>query len=547
MRPRSRLFPFFLLLALAGLTWLQLAGVGRVLDGPDSRPAQTEREIGRPGPPARGTLRVGIWQAPAGTFHPLLGGNAADTAIGHLLHASLLRLRSDLRLEPYLARAYLVSPDQRVIAFVLDEGARWQDGRPVTARDAVRTVEVALRRKSVSPDLLAVQGAAAFVAGKATAVAGLRPVGDRVLLVRLERPWGPSLTALATLPLLRSDHRGAGPPPASGPFALARAVKDRDGRLVYVELAANKGFVGRPPGLKTVEYVLLQGRPTVRDLRQLRVDVVDVRPEYASLLGRNGFRLVEVPRAGYYYVGFNLYRAPLHDRRFREAVAHAVDTDALIRILAAGRATPLAGPVYPGSWAEAPASAPTRADPVGAGRLLSELGYTDRDGDGILDKDGRPLVLNLAYAREDPTQAALAAVLARQLRAAGMRVFVHDLERNDFLRLVFRRRNFDLYLASWRLGADPTLSRFFAEDAAANAVAFRAGRLEQLLKAADATVDPARREVYYRALTGEINRELPYLFLFAPNQVVALSGRVRGYWPGPGGWPAYAERWLVAS
>ncbi len=547
MRPRSRLFPFVLLLALAALTWLQLAGVGRVLQSVGARRTETDRAAGVRRQPGQSTLRVGLWQAPTGSFHPLLGGNAGDAAVARLLHGSLLRPGDDLRLEPYLARAYLVSPDQMLIAFVLDERARWQDGRPVAARDAVRTVETALRRRPTPSDLLPIKGAAAFASGRAAAVAGLRTVGDGVLLVQLDRPWGPALTAVGTLPLLRADHRGAGPPPASGPFAVGRTVRDRQGRLVYVQLVPNGGFPGERPGLRAVELLLLEGRPTVRDLRQLRIDVVDVRPEYAALLGRNGFRLVEAPRAGYYYVGFNLYRAPLHERRFREAVARAVDTDRLIRVALAGRATPLAGPVYPGSWAEPPEGAPRRPDPTAVQQLLGELGYADRNGDGVLDKDGKPLVLNLAYGRDDATQAAIATLISRQLRDVGIRVFVHPLDRQDFLRLVFGRRNFDLYLATWRLDVDPALSRFFAQEAAANAVAFRAGRLEALLQAADATVDPARREVYYQALTREINRQLPYLFLFSPNQVVALSGRVRGYWPGPGGWPAFAERWLVAS
>lgn len=548
MRPRQRLFFPFLILVLAVLTWVQVAGAGRVFErirGGKAAPARVAAD--RAGSGGGAVLRLAVWRSPSPPLHPLLGGDAADREVAALLYASLLRPALDLRLQPYLARTYRVSPDQRVIAFLLDERARWQDGAPVTARDVVRAVEVALRRKPPPSDLLAVAGAAAFAQGRARAISGLRVLGDKVLLVQLDRPWGPALTALGTLPLLPAAAGGTPVPPASGPFAVDRVVRDQKGRIARLVLRPNPGFPLDRPALGSLELIVLGGRPTLGTLRRLGIDVVSVRPEYAELLERNGYRVLESPRWGYYYVGFNMFRAPLHDGRFRQALAEAVDVEALVRTVVAGRGTPVVAPVYPGSWAEAPGLAPPRADGGRARSLLLELGYSDSDGDGFLDKGGKALTLNLAYSREDPVQAALATLIRKQLGAVGVRLYINGLSRDEFLRLVFRRRNFDLYLGTWRLGLDPALSRFLGGEAAANAVSFRPGSLDRLMGAADQTVDPRRREAYYRALTAAINRELPYLFLFAPNRVFAVSERVRWFWPGPEGFPAFAERWVVAS
>lgn len=230
---------------------------------------------------------------------------------------------------PWLARSVRRGADPRTVRIDLREGARWHDGRPVTARDVAFTFRYMRRREHprFTPQLREVISA--------------RAVDDDTLVVRLRRPsLGFVDQPLADVPIL-PRHLWAdlppdatappGPPIGSGPYRLERHEPGRS----YTFRALPRHPVGRP-AVERIEVPFVRRLDRVAQmLRTGRLDAAPVGPgEDARVPG------VEILE-GESYAGtvlmFNTAAPPFDRRGVRRAVAEALDLGRIARAPAPGR------------------------------------------------------------------------------------------------------------------------------------------------------------------------------------------------------------------
>lgn len=551
-----------LLLGLAVAALLAAAGCGRGKapaqgGGVSAGGAQGGRQAAQ-APRDGGTLRIGLWDKPSGLFNPLFTDDPADAEVNRLLFESLLRFGPDLSLQPNLARRFTVAADQKTITFELRDDVRWHDGRPLTADDVAFTIRLALNPDYRGPyrdRFLAIQGAREYQAGKAGDLAGVRIAGPLTLVVTMEQPYGPLLTRLAALPVLPrhvflgmavKDIAAAPPsrrsPVGSGPFRLTAFNPGDKGDIVVLS-RFDSFFRGRPH-LDRVAFAVLGRRPTVESLRAAGIDVLRLHPAaVGAVQATKSYNIYEVPSGGYFYLGVNLGWEPLDEKPLRQALAYALDRRNMVRSLFAGYGTLVNSPVFPGSWAEAKGLQVYDEDLDKARRLLAAAGFKDEDGDGVVSLKGKDLALNLIYIKGKPFYADLAALIRQDLQQAGIKVYLVPLEQKDFMLRVFRRRQFDLYLLDWEIELDPDPEAVFGEKALGNAVGFRSG--QALLAKGVGTVSPEQRRPIYEHWTRLVNEELPYIFLFTGNKILAADRRVRDLVFSPPGILDAPEKWWV--
>lgn len=515
-------------------------------------------------------MRIGLWEAPQGLFNPLFATNAADREINAFLFEGLLRYGPDLRPEPNLA-SYEVSSDQHTIVFTLRDDARWHDGRPVTADDAAFTLRTVLRKDYRGPfrgRFTYIKGAREYQAGRVDDVAGVQVTDPATLAVTLDKPYGPALGEIGALPILPL-HAFDGIPvtqmeqaPASrapigaGPFRLISVSEPQPGQAAPapagVRSGANEirlyrfnGYFRGQPRLKEIVFTAVGAALDLSRLGQAGIDLVRVRwQDVRGITRAAGYSLQEWPQPGYYYIGMNLARSPLNDQRFRQALAYAVDRPALVDDLFAGHATLVHAPVFPGSWAEAAGINPYVHDVDRALQLLGETGWRDSNGDGRLDRWGDILTLNLMYEKDKEPYRRLAVLVREHLGQVGIRVQLQPVPREVLFQRVFGRRDFDLYILDWRMGPDPDASALFGREARVNnAVGFRYREAQDLLARGVGTVAIESRQPIYESWTRMANEQLPYIFLFSPNDMVAISDRLWGLTVTPLGYHQGAEEW----
>src|SRR3989454_838678 len=288
--------------------WRCAASCSAVAAGPSSR------STGSPGAELQS-------MNPLVTIHPL-----AKQVQRYVLLTTLARYDTALVPRPYLARAWVWSPDLQALRFRLQSGVHWHDGTPTTARDVVWTLNAARDPATGYPRL-----------NDLAAVSWVTDPDDSTVVVRFAAPqrgFPDVLTDLAILPSRLLDTVPASRlreaawndhPVGNGPFRFV----SHEPRRCWV-FAADSTFpaaLGGPPRLERFVVVVVDEPSTkLAALTSGDVDFAGIQPAHAAIV-RADARLagLDSPRVFPYGIVLNLRRPPFDDRRVRLALALALD------------------------------------------------------------------------------------------------------------------------------------------------------------------------------------------------------------------------------
>lgn len=330
---------------------------------------------------------------------------------------------------PALARGW-TRRDPLTLVFELDSRARWHDGKPVTMDDVLYSFERA-RDVKVSP------GTAPLL----RQITDVRAEDSKRLVVRFAEPYGEQLydatNFVPILPahLLRSlpqdsliSSAFARNPIGSGPY---RFVRREPGQ--FVELAAVPNhFLGKPAIPRVIFLVATDQEARVNLLLGGGADVMtEFIPPLGNLQrlnGRTDLATLKVPTYSVVYLLFNQRArsdrtAPhpiLADPDVRRALTLATDRPTIVQAVYGGYAELASAPISLASWVRTAMPPQTPYDSAEARRILAARGWIDRDGDGILDKDGRPLSLSLSYPINSAPRTSVAAIVQQQWKRLGI-------------------------------------------------------------------------------------------------------------------------------
>ena len=233
----------------------------------------------------------------------------------------------------------------------------------------------------------------------------------------------------------------------------------------------------------------------------------------------------------YTYVAWNLNRPKLQDVRVRQALAHAVDLESLRKGFYRGYAEQVTGhfPSHSAMYNRAVKPLPHSRDK--AIELLTEAGWYDRDGDGIVDKDGVPLSIELLQQAGNQAVEQLAGKMQEDLAAIGVRLEIRPLE----LAAIQERsksRDFDSYSLAWALPTESDPEQVWhSKNAAAgssNTTGLQDPEVDRLIALGQRELDPAARAKIWHALHVRLYELQPYLWCFNPLRKFAMSRKLFG-------------------
>jgi peptide/nickel transport system substrate-binding protein len=471
-----------------------------------------------------------------------VGADAQSERVGGLIFDALVKKDEHYELQPWLAKSWEQS-DPLTWVFHLRDGVRFHDGRPLEAEDVAYTI-----RSLIDGSLVTAKG------GGFSAVDKVEAKDRSTVEVHMKRPDAGLLFNVSD-GLFGVVPRGSGRnfglhPVGSGPFRFVSAVQDKE-VIVVRNHEYWAGTPVAPVGARDIERVRFEVVPdAITSALELKKGSADLASNVVTLDMVHA--LESVPNlkvesgtgSPVVYVTFNVTDPLLKDKRVRQAIACAIDRQAIVDSIWRGQAR-LADSLLPkGHWAVATDAelAQYPHDVAQAQRLLEEAGFP-------ASKDGVRLRLTMKTSTDETTRL-MVTVLQQQLRAAGIRLEIRSSEFGTFYADVTKGA-FQMYALRW-IGSneDPDIFRYAYASTSfpprgGNRGRYSNARVDGLLKEAVASSDRAARRGAYVEVQKILAEELPGIPLWYPNNEVIHTRRIEGIVPrGAGSFDFLRDAWI---
>ena len=487
------------------------------------------------------TVVIGMARDPNPPIPTLIRGNVQAQEVSELLFLPLARLGpnnitvGEKDFVPELARRWN-RRDSLTLVFEIDQRARWHDGTPVTAQDAALALNLA-RDSSVSAAtaLLLRRVASATAEDPGHLVVRFREAYDEQFYDVIYHVSPLPAHLVDTIPRGMLDKSAfAAAPVGNGPYRWSRRVAGQQ-----LDLVANDRFFRGKPGPRRVSILVAKDTEALlnlllsgsADMLQTLGPVSNV----ARVEADKRLSIYPVPSFSVAYLLFNqrdpndLARAHpiLGDRDVRAAIRMALDIPTMVKSTFGPWANVPVGPVPQLSWIREASARPAGADPAGARALLKARGWSDTDGDGILDRDGKPLTLSLIYPAPSAPRGQIALLVEQQLRQVGIRVELNRLEGAVWS----DRRNkgqFDIDFASTTFDPAPSglVQSWSCAGRGGNNVAYYCDpKVDSLLNRAQHSQKDAR--ALYQEAVHTILADVAAVFVYSPTNPVSVARRIR--------------------
>lgn len=448
----------------------------------------------------------------------------------------------DLHPIPGVAEKWDISPDRKVYTFHLRTNALWSNGDPVTARDFYESY-----KRILTPSLASEYAYMHYVVTNAEAYntngitdfskVGYNVIDDHTLQITLNNAT-PYFLALLThsswFPVHMPTVRKFGDPYQRGNRWTRPGNYVGNGPFVLTKWHVN-------------DVIEVRKSPTYWDRDRVRLNAIRFFPIESSDVEERAFRagqlhitleaplskidyykknhpdLIKIePYLGTYFYRVNVTKPPLNDKRVRQALAMAIDREAIVKDVTKGGELPAFSFVPPGTAGYTPRTQ-LREDVAEARRLLAEAGYPNGNG--------MPTVEILFNTLE--SHRTIAEAIQQMWRTKlGINVRLVNEEWKVYLDSV-QTLNYQLSRAGW-IGdyVDPnSFMDLWLTGGGNNETGWSNPEYDRLIAQAAATTDPKERLEVFQKAEAILMDELPQIPIYFYTRVYLRRPEVKGWYP----------------
>ena len=540
---KNNLVIFFL-----GLMLLFFLGCDSFESSPSSPPGQENPVLDAQAeaPQQGGRIILGSIGEPSNLIPPL-ASDGASHELADYLYVALLRYNKDIELEPWAAKKYEVLDGGLKFRFELRRGIHWFDGQELTAEDVAFTYKL-----MIDPDT------PTAYAENFKAVQSFTVIDRYTFEVTYAKPFAQALVTWASsiLPKHILEHENlldtkySRNPVGAGPYRLKEW---EPGRRIVLE--ANEDYFEGRPKITTVVYRFIPDTTTMfMELKSGNLDMMSLSPQQYLFQTKGKewdrlFRKFTYLSFSYTYLGYNLKSPFFSDVRVRQAFAHAIDKQEIIKGVLLGQGETTIGPYKPGTWVYNTDIKNYTYDPETARHLLAQAGWIDHDGDGLLDKDGHPFSFTILTNQGNNLRIKAATIIQFRLKQIGIAVKIRTVEWATFIKEFVNKGNFDALILGWNIVQDPDNYNVWHSSKAVpgglNFVGYKNKELDTLLDKGRSLLDKDARKPVYDRIQEILHRDQPYCFLYVPMSLPIVQSRFQGIQPAPVGITYNFNDWWV--
>jgi peptide/nickel transport system substrate-binding protein len=510
-------------------------------------------------------------------LNPLTSNDAgASEILSYIIESLLTRDPRTLELKPLLAEARpTISADKLTYTFKIRRDVHFQDGRPLTGEDVLFSIK-AIKCPLVNAPFLRVYY---------DSVIDARLLDEFTIRFSIKEPYFLNESVLGDIGILPRHYYD--------PDNLLKGVNVADFRKPPAELSPevkkfaddfnakyNRNPVGSGPykfrSWKTGQEVELERDRNYWGYGKTGIDQPHIDRQMYRVFNNVDAALVTLKSGGldemnltpiqhvrgtsserfkreyqkyeyfapnYSYIGWNNDHPIFRDKRVRKAMTYFTNRKQLVKTVLFGLGDVVESPIYffrPEYDKDLPGYP---FDPKRGMELLREAGWSDTDGDGVLDKviDGKkiPLRFEIKINSGNPIRKSVALTLQDELKKHGIDASVRELDWTIFLDDV-KNHQFDAVILGWAMSVgEPDAYQVWHSSQAANKgsnhISYKNPRVDQILEQYRREFDPKKRIELYREFQEILGDEQPYTFLFVNKSVAAVQRRFLGVEVLPGG------------
>jgi peptide/nickel transport system substrate-binding protein len=380
-----------------------------------------------------GTLIAAFSADPAG-FDPVRGPSGMSHVVIEQVYSTLMLLDPEANPIPGLAESYEISEDGLEYTFKLRDGVTFHNGDPLTAEDV-----------KFSFDRLRAPDSGYSYGSQVETIEEVEVVDSLSVKFKLSQRTGPFLIYMAfpgssIVPknLVESGHDLNAQPVGSGPFKF---VSYQPRTAIKFERNESYWEEGKPY-FDAMEYRIIS------DITALTNAVMSGVVNFSNEIPPKDWATIQsnpdlvgktIEGSRYYWLLPNNKHPPLDNPKVRQAIAHAIDRQAIVNGAFFGQATPIQGGVIPEwnwGYADLQYFAPT-GNPEKAKELLAEAGHPDG------------FDTSMTIASSFPAMVAMAPIIQANLQAAGINAEIGTMEIPRYWDEVWSTSNFDITTMYW--------------------------------------------------------------------------------------------------
>jgi len=463
------------------------------------------------------TLVIAFDGSPS-NLDPRVGTSTYDGRVWDMAASGLIKLTPTGDFTGDLAEKW-ETPDDRTIVFHLRPGAKFQDGRPVTAKDIKFTFDSMMPETFNSPKRSGYSAVASFEAPD-----------DQTFIIKLKEPNAGIFDNLTFLAVPQGSDPNNRTPMLAGAYRITEFKPDE-----RVTMKAFDQWVGGKPKIPNVIVRVVPDATTrVLELRRgsINFEMNSIPYDQVEPFKKSSdFKVVTSHGGAYQYICFNLKDPILAKKEVRQAIAHAIDRNRIVRDLLHGYGA-VTDSIFPeGHWARAANLPSFGYDPTKAKQLLDAAGYK---------QNGTAPRFKLVYKTSTDAESNQQAEMIQQmLKDVGIDMQIQTSEFGTFMDDVKNGR-YQLFSLRRAGISDPDFyyTIFHSKSLAPNGQNrgyYINPKVDQLIEQGRSTFDRAKRKEAYDEIQKILAEDLPYISLYHRDNVAIMRSNIDGFVMYPNG------------
>ncbi len=467
-------------------------------------------------------------------INPILATDSSSSEIAGFIFNALVKYDKDSStIIGDLADEFYFKDDTTLI-FKLNPHAKWSDGVKFSAEDVVFTYKTIISDNIVSP-----------YSSDFRFIKYVHLIDEHTVEVKYKKPYFKALEIwmMGILPkhilqdeknLMNSKFNTH--PVGTGAYKLFKLEHSKN-----IILVANDNYFKGRAGIDKISFhVIADPMTRFLMLKSGELDIGSVEPmQFERQLKKDffdKFNIYENISFSYTYLGFNLRKEKFKDPKVRLALSLAIDRQELVNILFFKHAKVCTGPFLPHTKAFNPDVKVPEQDIKRAKQLLKEAGYDE----------SHPLVFEIVTSNSSAIRPYAAQILQYQLKKVGVIVKLRVMEWQAFLNMVVFPNKFDSVLLGWGLSPTPDPYMLWHSDndkkGGFNLVGYHNEKLDKLIEKSQSIVDRQKLYGMWKKMFKIIADDNPYLFLYIPSSITAVSKKIKNVKPSLSGvWYDYIK------